>query len=204
MNEASAGQIIGLYRRHARAWSEARGELLGGEAPWLEKFLHPLPEHAEILDLGCGSGRPIAAHLIGLGHLLTGVDASPQLLAMARDMAPDQRWLAADMRRLVLGRRFDGVLAWDSFFHLTHADQRAMFPVFAAHVEPGGTLMFTAGPAHGVAMGTLFGEPLFHASLSPDEYRQHLDAHGFDVLDHVAEDPDCGGHTVWLARRRAD
>lgn len=135
---------------------------------------------------------------------MTGVDASPQLLAMARDMAPNQRWVAADMRRLALGRRFDGVLAWDSFFHLTHADQRAMFAVFAAHVVPGGTLMFTAGPAHGIAMGTFFGEPLFHASLAPEEYRLHLDAHGFDVLDHVAEDPDCGGHTVWLARRRAD
>ncbi|MDB5314199.1 MAG: methyltransferase [Rhodospirillales bacterium] len=177
--------------------------MLGGEAPWLAKFLKPLPQTAEILDLGCGSGRPIAAHLIGLGHILTGVDASPQLLAMARDMAPRQRWIAADMRRLVLGRRFDGVLAWDSFFHLTHADQRAMFAVFTAHVEPGGTLMFTSGPAHGIAMGTMFGEALFHASLGPQEYRQHLDAHGFEVLEHVAEDPDCGGHTVWLAQRRA-
>jgi len=107
------------------------------------------------------------------------------------------------MRRLAMGRRFDGVLAWDSFFHLTHADQRAMFPVFAAHVEPGGTLMFTSGPAHGVAMGVLFGEPLFHASLAPEEYRLQLDTQGFDVLRHQAEDPGCGGRTVWLARRRS-
>ena len=23
---------------------------------------------------------------------------------------------------------------------------------------------------------------------------------GFDVVSHVVEDPDCGGHTIWLAQ----
>jgi hypothetical protein len=34
---------------------------------------------------------------------------------------------------LSLQRSFDGILAWDSFFHLNHDDQRRMFPVFRAH-----------------------------------------------------------------------
>jgi hypothetical protein len=46
---------------------------------------------------------------------------------------PEQEWIVADMRSLTLGWQFDGVLAWDSFFHLTHDDQRGMFPIFAAH-----------------------------------------------------------------------
>jgi hypothetical protein len=62
--------------------------------------------------------------------------------------------------------------------------------------------MFTSGPSHGEAIGTLEGEPLYHASLDPAEYRELLDTHGFDVVRHVAEDPECGGHTVWLARLR--
>jgi len=32
------------------------------------------------------------------------------------------------------------------------------------------------------------------------EYRQLISANGFGVVAHRAEDPDCGGHTVWLAR----
>ena len=36
------------------------------------------------------------------------------------------------MRELALGRRFGGVLVWDSFFHLPAADQPAMFPIFTA------------------------------------------------------------------------
>ena len=158
--------------------------------------------HGHVLDLGCGSGAPIASHLVERGRRVTGVDSSATMIGMCRERLPAQTWVQADMRGLTLGRRFDGVVAWDSFFHLTHEHQRAMFPVFQAHVRPGAPLLFTSGPAHGWAMGTLEGEPLFHASLAPSEYRELLAAHGFEVIRHVAEDPACGGHTVWLAQAR--
>jgi SAM-dependent methyltransferase len=106
------------------------------------------------------------------------------------------------MRGLDLGRTFDAVVAWDSFFHLTGDDQRRMFPVFARHVRPGGRLLFTAGPAEGEAVGDMFGEPLFYYSLDPGEYETLLGNAGFDVELYREKDPDCGDHTVWLARRR--
>ena len=63
-------------------------------------------------------------------------------------------------------------------------------------------LLFTSGPRHGEAIGTFHGEPLYHGSLAAAEYRRLLNNNGFDVIANVAEDPDCGGHTVWLARMR--
>jgi hypothetical protein len=75
-----------------------------------------------------------------------------------------------------------------------------MFPIFRAHVAPRGVLLFTSGPEHGEAIGNLYGEPLYHASLAADEYRCLLGRNGFDVVQHVVEDPACGGHTVWLAQ----
>ncbi len=62
--------------------------------------------------------------------------------------------------------------------------------------------MFTSGPAHGEAIGSFNGDPLFHASLAPEEYRALLDACGFEVVAFEPEDPSCGSRTVWLARRR--
>ena len=47
------------------------------------------------------------------------------------------------------------------------------------------------------------GETLYHASLDPEEYRNLLADNGFAVLRHGVEDPECGGHTLWLAKRRA-
>ena len=82
-----------------------------------------------------------------------------------------------DMRSLQLSRRFDGVLAWDSFFHLKPDDQRRMFTVFARHAAPYAVLMFNSGPAYGEAVGEYRGEPLYHASLNADEYRSSAPQH---------------------------
>ena len=201
---ADAERIIGLYRRHARAWAAARADRPGSrpmEAGWLDRFLGllPLPRPA-VLDLGCGSGEPMARYLVERGCDLTGVDSAPEMITLCEARLPGQTWLVGDMRSLSLGRAFDGVLAWDSFFHLPHDDQRRMFPVFRAHAAPGAALMFTSGPAHGVAVGAFEGEPLYHASLDGAEYRALLGANGFAVAAHAVEDPTSGGHTVWLAR----
>ena len=201
-HEQHADEIVGLYERHAAAWDRDRGRNLI-ERGWLQRFAVLLPAGGRVLDLGCGAGEPIAGWFAAQGFAVTGVDAAPSMLALARARFPMQDWIAADMRGLSLERRFDGIVAWDSFFHLPPDDQRAMFAVFAAHAGPGAALLFTSGPAQGVAMGSYRGEPLYHSSLDAVEYRALLAAHGFDVFAHRAEDPDCGGHTVWLARRRA-
>src|SRR5690349_9000226 len=122
------------------------------------------------------------------------------MVALCARRFPGQTWFVADMRSPPLVQTFDGILAWDSFFHLCHDDQRRMFPVFRAHAAPGAALLFTSGPAHGVAIGAIEGEPLYHASLDGAEYRELLRENGFTVVAHVVEDPSCGGHTVWLAR----
>lgn len=190
---------LDLYERHARQYDRDRDRRLL-EKPWLDRFLSHVRPAGVVLDIGCGMGEPIARYLLEAGFQVLGVDSSPSLIAMCRDRFPGSEWLVGDMRQLALGRRFDGMLAWDSFFHLKADDQRAMFARFADHAAPGAPLMFTSGPVHGEAMGAYCGEPLYHASLDPLEYRRLLATHEFAMLSYVAEDPACGGHTVWLAR----
>lgn len=198
---AEAKNIIDLYRRYASAWRQARGTHLQ-ERKWLDKFLAIQPPDPKVLDIGCGPGVPIAGYLIEKGCKVTGVDSAPEMIEIARDALPGGNWQVADMRTLSIDAVFHGLLAWNSFFHLTPADQRRMFPTFRRHAADGAALMFTSGPASGEAMGSLEGEPLYHASLDGEEYRQLLDDNGFAVVDHMIEDPDCGRHTVWIARRR--
>ncbi|KRE01004.1 methyltransferase [Bosea sp. Root670] len=193
-----ADAIIDLYQRHAATYDGLRGKTLM-EGPWLARFRDLLAPGATILDIGCGTGQPIARHFIEHGHAVTGVDSAPAMIALCRTRFPEGDWQVADMRRLALGRRFDGLIAWDSFFHLTPEDQRGMFKVFASHAAPGAALLFTSGPAHGEAIGSFESEALYHGSLDPGEYRTLLAESGFAVIDHIVEDPSCGGHTIWLA-----
>ena len=150
---------------------------------------------------GCGSGKPIADYLIQHDHKITGVDSSDVMIEMARQNFPEQHWLQADMRTVEFDQKFNAILAWDSFFHLTPDDQRQMFRQFARFTQQGTVLMFSSGPSHGEAIGDLFGDALYHASLAPEEYRALLKQYGFEVVKMVAEDVECTGHTVWLAQK---
>jgi ubiquinone/menaquinone biosynthesis C-methylase UbiE len=143
--------VIDLYRRHAVQWDAARRGGGWNDRLWIDAFANKLARGSRVLDLGCGGGEPIARHLVERGLHLTGVDASPEMIALARDRLPGQEWIVADMRRLALDRRFHGVLAWDSYFHLAHEAERAMFAVFNAHAGDDAVLMFNTGPEHGEA-----------------------------------------------------
>ena len=61
--------------------------------------------------------------------------------------------------------------------------------------------MFTSGPRAGESTGSFRGEPLYHASLEPAEYRSLLAAQSFRVVAQASEDASLGGRTAWLARR---
>lgn len=193
-------RVNDFYADHGLQFDRERSRHLP-ERAWLAQVAARAPAPAAVLDLGCGGGEPIARWFLEQGYTVTGLDAEPSLLALCRQRFPGATWRQADMRTLDLGRTFEVLVAWDSFFHLEHADQRALFPRFREHLAVGGVLLFTSGPEHGESIGSLFGDALYHASLAPEEYRTLLSEHGFEVLLHRAEDPECGRHTVWLAQR---
>lgn len=202
MTHPAAARIVELYRTHGTDWNRLRRAAPVREQAWLDRFAALVTPAGDILDLGCGGGYPIATDMAERGFGVTGIDTAPALLALARTRLPAHHWIEADMRRLEVAGSFAGILAWDSFFHLSADDQRAMFTVFSRHAQPGTALMFNSGPDHGEAIGTFAGQALYHASLAPDEYRARFDQAGFDVIAHRAEDPECGGRTVWLALAR--
>ena len=196
-----ADRIIDHYERHAREWDADRNVAGWNDKSWHDRFVAALPDGASVLDLGCGSGSPVARNLVAHGFHVTGVDASPTLISLCRERLPGEEWLVADMRSLGLDRRFGGILAWDSFFHLTPDDQRGMFAVFARHAASSAVLMFNSGPSHGEGIGSYRGDPLYHASLDAAEYRNLLSGISFEVISHVVEDwQSGGGRTVWLAQ----
>lgn len=193
--------ILPTYRRVGPAYAAQRDRSLF-EKPWLDRILADAPgaPTPEILDLGCGGGAPIATYLAAHGAQVTGVDGAASMVTVFRTAVPGATAHMADMRGLDLGSRFDAVIAFNSFFHLSKQDQRAMFATFAAHLRPGGLLWFTSGPEESERIGAVEGEPVFHASLAPEEYRTLMAAQGLEVLRYAPEDRETAGHTLWLAR----
>jgi 2-polyprenyl-3-methyl-5-hydroxy-6-metoxy-1,4-benzoquinol methylase len=69
-----ASRIIEHYERHATAWDSDRQNGAWNDKIWHDLFIDRLTEGAKVLDLGCGSGRPVAQHMAERGLLVTGVD----------------------------------------------------------------------------------------------------------------------------------
>ncbi|MDJ1018416.1 MAG: methyltransferase domain-containing protein [Paracoccaceae bacterium] len=197
---ADPGSTREVYERQAESYDAARSRAFF-EARWLTAFGDALPRGGRVLDLGCGAGQPIAAWLIAEGFQLIGADFSEAMLALARARWPNGDWRVADMRALDFPDRFDGIVAWDSFFHLTPDEQRDCIPDLARHLAPGGRLLVTVGPKAGEVTGTVGGETVYHASLSPAEYAQRLEDAGLRMTAFVAEDPGCDLHTILMAQK---
>lgn len=197
-----AARTRDIYDRNVTRFDSERAKTLI-ERKWLDRFCALPPAGGRILDVGCGTGDPLARYLIDRGCRVTGVDFSEAMLAVARARYPNARWFWADMRRLALDDIFDGIVGWHSFFHLTPDEQASTLTKLADHLAPGGALMLTVGPEAGEVTGYVGDDVVYHASLLRRDYERALAALGLRIVEFAVSDDDCGGATVLLARKRA-
>jgi SAM-dependent methyltransferase len=105
-------------------------------------------EHAQIpvrclLNIGCGGGKNVFN--LKRDYDVTGLDVSPRMLALARELNPECEFLQGDMRTFSLDRTFDAVLVDDAISYMaTRADLRSAFVAAWQHLNPGGIMV--AGP----------------------------------------------------------
>ena len=198
-----ADETRSVYERQASAYDTSRSRALF-EARWLARFSACLPSGGHVLDLGCGAGEPIARWFMAEGFSVTGVDYAEPMLDIARARWPEGDWRQADMRALNLDQVFDGIIAWNSLFHLRPDEQRTCLAHLARHLAPGGSLLITVGPKAGEVTGTVGGETVYHASLSPAAYATCLEDNGLRLTGFLAEDPDTNAHSVLMARKDHD
>ena len=187
-----------VYQQNAQKWHRQRAADLG-ERAWLD--LLALPAHSRVLDLGCGSGKPLADYFLAQGAELVGVDFAPAMIELARQHYPDADWIVADMTALPDLGVFDAIVSWDGFFHLSPDQQRASLPRILAMLKPQGRLLFTVGPGAGEVDGWVEGEQVYHASLSIEEYCCLLEQAGVELSTFCPEDKQTHGRSVLLAER---
>jgi SAM-dependent methyltransferase len=176
------------------------------------------------LDLGCGEGR-VARDLAALGHVVTGIDASPAMVSAAREAHPDGEYLVGDATSLPFAdASFDLVVAYNSLMDVDDVragrrgdrpGSRARRPLLHRDRSPvtsAGSFVDDATDSSFVIDGSYLGEHryadalerdglemTFHSIHRPLEaYSLALEGAGF-VVEAIRE-PATGGARV---RRRA-
>jgi SAM-dependent methyltransferase len=96
--------LIDSWETQSQDWIEW-ARLPGFDSYWRyhrDQFLQLLPPpNRRTVDVGCGEGR-LTRHLKELGHQIVGVDASPSMVAAARELDPSMDIRLADATALPL------------------------------------------------------------------------------------------------------
>ncbi len=101
-------------------------------------FLPLLPERANILDAGCGSGRD-AKFFIERGHHVTAFDASAEIAALA-EKEVGQHILVQRVQDIQYRNQFDGIWACASLLHVPAKDLPEVFRRLVRALKPNGMI----------------------------------------------------------------
>jgi SAM-dependent methyltransferase len=96
---------------------------------------------APVLELGCGAGR-VTHPLVALGHPVTAVDESPEMLAYVRGAGT----VCARIQDLALGRRFAAVLLASHLLNTDAGTRQALLGACRRHVADDGCVIIEQHP----------------------------------------------------------
>jgi len=120
-------------------------------SPLIDRFLD-LVKGKRILDLGCGIGRDVAVFR-ERGCRVTGIDASPELLAVAKLRMPDADLREMDFLHLDFpDAPFDGIWAAASLLHVPKAKLPTVLREVVRVLKPEGALFSSWKEGEGESM----------------------------------------------------
>lgn len=97
---------------------------------------------ATLLDIGCGGGKNVLN--LSREFDVTGLDLSPAMLELAKDLNPECTFVRGDMRTARIGRTFDAVLMDDAIAHMnSRGDFVAAIQTAYEHLSHGGVMIAT-------------------------------------------------------------
>jgi cyclopropane fatty-acyl-phospholipid synthase-like methyltransferase len=188
------------YDHIAEAWHE-EGRAFTSKK-YVDLLAGRLEPGASVLDLGCGTGEPVARYLIERGFRVVCVDESAAMLEVARRVVPEAELIRADMCELELDEQFAAVVAWDSLFHVERSRHLSVFRKLASLLSPAGLLLLSAGgTGHAGFTSEMHGHTFFYSAHDPAETLRLLTSAGFEVELCEEDDPSSHGHLAIIARR---
>lgn len=188
------------YDHIAEEWHASRRAFTAKK--YVELLAARLKPGASVLDLGCGTGEPVARYLVEKGFRVVCVDESAAMLEIAHRALPEVELIRADMCELELDERFAGAVVWDSLFHVERGRHLSVFQKLSSLLAPGGLLLLSAGSTgHAGFTSEMHGHSFFYSAHDPAETLRLLASAGFAIELCEEDDPSSRGHTAIVARR---
>ncbi len=171
------------YNQIAPDWAAARTTFFGHERHYLDVLVSGLPSESVVLDLGCGTGRPMAAYVISRGYRVIGIDQSENLLNRAKAAFPGEQWIHTSIEAYTFLHRYSSAVIWDSLFHIERECHEPILRRVVEGLPVGGRLMLTVGGSdHPSFTDFMFGHEFFYDSNAPEETERILTHLGCQIV----------------------
>jgi ubiquinone/menaquinone biosynthesis C-methylase UbiE len=156
-----------------------------------------------VLDLGCGSARAMAKHLVHFR--ITGVDISPSQIGEAQRHVPQGDFICADMTEITFPpHNFDAVIALYSIIHVPLAQQPSLFTAIARWLTPSGYFLATLGHTTWTGVEenwlSVSGATMYWSHADAATYRSWLVERGFAIISERFVPESSGGHVLFLSQ----
>lgn len=189
------------YDRISDEFSQSRINFRSSELPPFEELLKRLKPNSRILDVGCGTGLPVARLLCDHGHQVKGFDLSNRLIQLARKNIPLANFYVGDMLSFQPQGVFDAVVAWDSVFHIEPSKHAKVYLNFANWLGPEGWLLTSIGGEACEFTAPMFGHDFYFGGLAPEEARKLIEKQAINIVYWKIDDPSSRGHIAVLGQK---
>lgn len=170
-------------------------------------LLDHLPPGGNVLELGCGAGKPTTQHLAARFRV-TGVDISSVQIQQARKNVPGTRFIQSDMGKLDFPTNsFNGVCAFYVFNHFPREELSALLTKIAQWLKPDGLFVASFGTSDEAEFfdDDWLGAPTYWSSYPPEKTRQFVEAAGLEIIATELETDDEFGDPVtffWVVAKK--
>jgi len=176
-----------IYNTFANTYEENRGRFDMSEV--LDTFFSKLDiENGHLLDLGCGSGEPIAQYFADQNWTVIGVDFSQRMIELASKYVPEMQTIHADITQVEFkSNQFNAITASYSLFHIPANQHVDLFKKMHEWLRPNGKLLFTyatkeyTGSKEFDGYKNFMGQELYYSHKDPNELYIDLENIGFNI-----------------------
>jgi SAM-dependent methyltransferase len=134
------------YEVIAETYHARRVSREAANVEWLDSLRDRLPSSGRVVDLGCGSGVPVARYFATRGYEVEGYDISPHMLELARREVPGATFHEARIEEVDFApETVDLVVSFFAIIHVRREEHAALFKRIATWLRPGGAALLSLG-----------------------------------------------------------
>lgn len=194
-------RVKSSYNKIAQRYTSNRDKEKNNQ--YLNQFNKLIETNSTILDLGCGSGKPIAEFFLNKDHNVIGLDISEKQIELAKRNFPKGEFVVKDISLLKKNEfTVDAVVSFYTIFHIPRELQLNLYQKINSFLNVGGKIMLTLGSFDWEGnVDDFYGDKMYWSQFNKEKNHELLEKAGLKILIDEIDKNDEYNHQIVIAEK---